>query len=280
MKKIKETKKTGLGLNTFKARGIVLREYEAGESDKRLVLLCKEHGRLMVYAKGARKPKSKLLAASQLFTYGDYILADGRQFYSVTQAEVIETFYSIGSNYEKLCHGQYLLEICEKIILGHISCDDLLLLLLKSLQNLSQDKNTPLQVVCVFLFRFFLFCGLAPEMSSCCLCGSSYENFADNSQLARFSENTVTKKIAENNKISWTFCNEGILCPRCSKKPGMVKMSLSADTVAAIRYILHSDVNRSFMFRASNDVLAELIQAARVCWRGHFQVAIKSEELL
>ena len=143
-------------VKTFKARGIVLRETEAGESDKRLILLCKGYGRLLVYARGARKPKSKFLAAAQLFTYGDFIIGDGQQFYALTQAEPIECFYGIRNDYDALRYAHYIAEISEKTILDAQPVDDLLLLLLKTYQILNLPSIVPpKQAALVFLFRFF-----------------------------------------------------------------------------------------------------------------------------
>ena len=104
-------------MQTIKARGLVLREYEAGESDKRLLLLCKEHGRMMIYARGARKPKSKFMAAAQLFTYADYVITVGRGFHALAQAQVIESFYGLRTDYDRLTAAHLLAEVCEKTLL-------------------------------------------------------------------------------------------------------------------------------------------------------------------
>jgi len=271
-------------MNTFKARGLVLREYETGESDKRLALLCKGHGRLLVHARGARGAKSKFLAASQMFTYGDYVIADGRQFLSLNQGSVIESFYPIRQDYDKLCYAQYILEICEKTIPDRTPCDELLLLVLKTLQHISRQNAPSLsvetdklsaaertdeagdvkisgqQAVSVFLFRFFLFYGLAPEMNVCCLCGEGLDHSAT------------------------LFCDEGMVCFNCQKhRPaapnGTAKsrMPLSLGAQEAVRHILSTDVNQAFMFRAKDSVLAELTRAARLCWMGHFPITLQTD---
>jgi len=228
-------------MNTFKTRALILREYEAGESDKRLILLCKGHGRLTVYARGARKVKSKFLAASQMLTYGDYVLADGRQFYSLCQAEVIENFYPIRQDYDLLCHAQKILDICEKRLPERTPCDDTLLLTLKTLQHISKGQKDPRQAEAVFLFRFFLLSGLAPEMNECCVCGAN------------------TDKI---------FCDEGLICANC--RINKATMPLSSGAIEAITHILSNELNTAFMFQVNDSVLKELTKAAQLCWLGHF----------
>ncbi len=253
-------------MRTFKARGIVLREYEAGESDKRLVLLCKEIGRLTVYARGARKPKSKFMAAAQLFAYGDYIIADGRQFNSVTQAEVIESFYPIRADYTCLCHAHLILEVCEKAIMENTPCDDLLLLLLKSLTYLSKLGKeaagggfflTPKQITCVFLFRFYLYYGIAPATEECCLCGEGIE-------------------ISEDGAF---FCDEGYVCKKCAAQKKR-RLRLSQAAWAGIKYILSKSPSEAFKFKTNALVLEELNKAARLCWDSHFEWKLLSGEFI
>ena len=77
-------------MGTEKLRGIVLREQAKGESNKQIVLLAQGVGRVLLSARGARRAKSKLLAATQLFCYADFVVYEGKGFYSVTQAELTE----------------------------------------------------------------------------------------------------------------------------------------------------------------------------------------------
>ncbi|MCL2421498.1 MAG: DNA repair protein RecO, partial [Defluviitaleaceae bacterium] len=188
--------------------------------------------------------------------------ADGKQFYSMNQADVIESFYPIRQDYTSLCHAQYILEICEKTIPDRTPCDDLLRLLLKTLQHISgkntasDAKITGRQAVCVFLFRFFLFYGLAPEMNACCICGDELSSTA-----------TI-------------FCDEGMACFNCQKNSNKAYMPLSLAAQEAIRHMLSADINRAFMFRIQDAVLNELALASQLCWQGHFPIPLQTSSLL
>ncbi len=46
-------------------------------------------------ARGAYRPKSKLIAHTQPFSYNEYQLYKGRNFYYINEGAVIESFYSI-----------------------------------------------------------------------------------------------------------------------------------------------------------------------------------------
>ena len=238
----------GVIIKTIKARGLVLKEYETGEADKRLLLLCKGYGRLFVYARGARKPKSKLLACAQIFTYADYILAEGRGFRSVNQAEIIENFYDIRKDYDSLVAAHSITEVCEKSLLEDMPADELLQLALKALSLLSKGKFPALQVSSVFLIRCVSWYGFAPEVENCGVC---------------------VKPIDEMSKI--LFSAEGVTCAdhEYDKMPP-VPFIISKSAAFALRHIVLSDLSQSFSFKASESVISELHKIGRALWNRHF----------
>jgi len=245
-------------VKTFKARGVVIREAEAGESDKRLTLLCKSVGRLTVYARGARKPKSKFAAAAQLFVYSDFIICDGRAFYAVAQAEPIESFYALRSDYERLGAAHFAAEICEKTIMDDTPADDLLLLFLKTLAHLCRSpENTnrisPRHAAFVFLFRFYKCYGISPETEGCCVCGEEFDG-----------------------GDAVYFCDEGAVCKGCSiKKPR--RTALSGASLAALKHILNSGLKDAFLFTIRGGAYEELSRAGKLFWESHFQIKLNSE---
>ena len=239
-------------MKTFKTRGLVLREYEAKESDKRLLLLCKEHGRLFVYARGARKPRSKLLAAAQLFTYSDMVIAQGTGFYSLAQAQVVEGFYGLREDYDALCVAHLIAEVCEKTIWENERYDDLLRLALAALTHLCKPHNLPPGLVCaVFMHRFFACHGVAPPLDICCRCGSP--PVIDGPAL---------------------FCPEGLLCDSCRAAH---TLPLSASAVQALRHIQSSALAAAFRFTLPPPALAEVRRAAQLVWRSHFDWELVAE---
>ncbi|MCL2605102.1 MAG: DNA repair protein RecO [Defluviitaleaceae bacterium] len=243
-------------MKTFKARGLVLREYEAGESDKRLLLLCKGVGRLFVYARGARKPKSKFIAAAQLFTYADLVIAEGRGFHSLAQASVIESFYDLRTDYDALCCAHVIAEICERTVLESENCDELLQLTLKALGYLHK-KEPPLpllQVLAVFMLRFFLWYGVAPTLDACCICGV----------------------ICDEKTKTLVLYAEGLVCDDHKATASGEYIPISPPTLSALHYIYDNALPKAFLFTVGDGIVREMQNAARMFWRHHFDWELRS----
>ena len=237
-------------MNTIKARGLVIREYEAGESDKRLLLLCKGHGRVMVYARGVRKPTAKHLASAQLFTYSDFVLAEGRGFYSLTQADVIESFYNLRTDYDRLRAAHLVAEVCERTLWENVDCDRLLLLALKSLSRLAKGDMLPKQVTAVFLTRFFDFYGLRPQVDECVACGLPLSEMKDGMYFGR----------------------EGLLCDLHSA--GGIAISPAA--AAAFFHVVNSELIQAFRFNVLPEVIDDMHQGLKVLWDNYFEWGLRS----
>lgn len=157
---------------TEKIRGIVLEETISGESSKHIVVLAKEKGKLRLFARGARKPKSKLMAGAQLFCYCDFLVYEGRGFLTVSQAEIIESFYNIRTDLDRLSEAARLLQLVSRTCVAGENNDPSLLLLLRTLWLMAKKEYPPKQASSVFLWKHFQIAGLMPTTGQCAVCGS------------------------------------------------------------------------------------------------------------
>lgn len=218
----------------IKYRGLVLKEYASGDFNKHLVLLTKKKGRIFVTARGAKKQNSQLLAAAQPFTWADFLVHERGGFLSVTQADILDSFYPLRQDINKLSYCAFLGELAEKTIPEGIEADRILLLLLRTFRLLSRTNYNPKQASCVFLLRYLLLMGLSPSLSSCPQCG---------------------KPVLADNFFSFRL--GGFLCNNCIK---LVKdaVSLPLGTKTAMEYILSTEDSRIYSFELSTALLTTL----------------------
>ncbi len=127
--------------NLITAKGIVIHEMTIKDHDKRIIVFSKEYGKMVVFANGAKKAKSPLLAGTQPFVFAEFQMIEGRSSYTLRSASIIESFYEIRQDMETLAYGLYLLEVIGSVIQEMDPNEELLRLLYISLSALKRARS-------------------------------------------------------------------------------------------------------------------------------------------
>ncbi|MCI8633726.1 MAG: DNA repair protein RecO [Lachnospiraceae bacterium] len=227
-----------------KVRGLIIKEAPMGDKDKRLIMLTREMGKISVIAKGALSPKSKWGAASQLFSYGDYVMSKGQSFYYIKEVQLIESFYALRVNLERLAYATFMAEVAETLILDGQENQTLMYLLLRGLMVLCKAESGAESLIAdAFVWRALSESGFYPELHICRQCGRSLDVLP-----------------AQLEKVTFDFALGGAVCERC--KASGAGVQLTSGGLRALQYIAEVPVEKIYSFQAEKEVQKQLDEAA------------------
>ncbi len=156
---------------TIKTQGIVLRNADYRESDRMITLLTPAFGRVDALCRGCRKNKSPLLAASECFAFGEYVLYQSKGRSTVSSCALTDSFYPLREDYDKLKYATYILSLCEAAAYPELPGTDMFTLLARSLTRIAYQDMDPRAVTAAFLLFLSVILGYRPNLDTCLICG-------------------------------------------------------------------------------------------------------------
>lgn len=150
--------------------GFVLKSRKYRETDNLLTIFTRKIGKVSAIAKGARRPKSSLLAGIQPFCYSDFVLYKGRSLYTVSQCDVKEIFYPLREDLQKLSYASYVMELVECVITEGQTNNRLFNLLGKTLYLLKEDNIEINPLIRAFEIKLMDYSGFRPHLTTCVNC--------------------------------------------------------------------------------------------------------------
>ena len=209
----------------------MLRHTDWGEADRLLVLFSREAGKLRAVAKGVRKLHSRKAGHLEPFTHVKLLMAAGRDFWIVTQAETIDAYLPVREDLVRTAYAAYIIELIDRFTYEEGENRPLFQLLVDSLQRISMLPD-PFPAVRYYEIRLLDLLGFRPELINCARCGTQIkaeDQFFD-SELG------------------------GVLCPRCGANvPTARRVSMQA-----LKYLRH--FQRSTFREASRATLSPAVK--------------------
>ena len=199
---------------------------------KCLQYLHQMYGKISCVAKGARRPKSALLAGTQMFCFGEYLMYKGTETYHINSVEPIEIFYNIRTDLDKLKYAVHINKIVKDVTRENQNCYKILQLLLNTLYTISETNKNLDMVLGIFKLRLLCILGFTPKIKECVNCHKQEE-------LLYFS-------IKDN----------GLKCKICGKLDTS-SISISESTLNAIRYIVTAPPKKLYSFELKDNSLEE-----------------------
>ena len=157
----------------------------------------------------------------------------GQEHYTINSCDIIEVFYNIRIDLDKLKHATYITKIIQDVTNENENSYKILQLYLNTLYMISETDKNPDFIMSVFKMKLLCFLGFKPNIESCVVCGSK--------------ENLRYFSIKDN----------GCKCEECHMPDkGAIKMSDS--TAIALKYIVTAPAKKLFSFDLKNESFKEL----------------------
>ncbi len=160
---------------SVKTQGIVLRTADYRDNDRMLSLLT-PRGRMDVLCRGCRKNKSPLLAASECFAFGEYVLYQAKGRSTVSSCTLNDAFYPLREDYDKLRYAAYMLALCDAAAYPELPGADMFTLLIRSLTRIAYQDMDPRAVTAAFLLFLSVILGYRPDLDRCLHCGKDVKD--------------------------------------------------------------------------------------------------------
>ena len=183
---------------------IVLRRVNYRDNDRMVTLLSPSRGRIEAIIRNCRKPKSHNLNAAELFALGDYMVIESGGHMTVTSVRLIETFYPLRADYDRLTCGVWLLGLAEAVAEPEQEEQELFMLLLHTLSRLAFSDQPWKPLLSGFLLHFSACQGFKPRLNHCSLCG---------------------KRLGDEPPLFFDPADGGVVCGSCRRNGNQVSLS-------------------------------------------------------
>ncbi|MCR4740102.1 MAG: DNA repair protein RecO [Lachnospiraceae bacterium] len=122
------------------ATGMILSVSPVNDYDRRLVILTTDRGKITVFARGAKRTNSKMMAATNPFCFGKFKLSEGKNAYNLIDVEIDNYFEELREDFMGAYLGMYFLEYAAYYARENNDDSELLKLLYQSVRAII-NKN-------------------------------------------------------------------------------------------------------------------------------------------
>ncbi len=219
----------------YEAEAIVLRQYSLSDSDRIIVFITREFGKIRAAAKGVKKPRSRISGTLELLNHVrlEFWTREGRELDQVRQAELIHSYFGKSPELLQVSGFSYFAELVNEIVQDNQPNQPLFRLLLASLK--AGEGGAVNQA----LIRYFeVWClklgGLLPDYAYCSNCG---------------------KCVKDDRFFAWIEAGQA-RCVECSKGQGL---PMGPEASSALQWMMKLNPQQ-FMMRPLNRNAADEIE--------------------
>lgn len=179
-----------------------------------------------------------MLNSSEYLSFSDIILYKSpNDNYSINSADVIELFYNLRTDVEKLNYAVTISKMVYDVTEENIPASDILQLFLNTLYVISETEKNLELVFCIFQIRLLAILGFLPQVAKCINCDEPM--------------------VEEMEEFYFSIKDDGVKCSACAKMDKSV-IRLSKTSFSALIYVLSCDSKKLYSFEIPDDAIQEL----------------------
>ncbi len=186
-----------------KTKAVVLKSAKSGDKDFLVTLFSLEKGIIRAKLRSAASPKAKLKFAKEQFCFAEFILTEKNGFYTIINADLLDSFNNIAQNYEKFLEANQIFKAVLKAFPYQQKRPSIFLNVLKALKTICYQNTQANLALAKFYLQLFTAEGYLFSTSACNSCqqklGSNVFVDFDTGQMLCFSCKTPYSQ-----KISFT----------------------------------------------------------------------------
>ena len=236
--------------------GLVLREIQSGDNDRRILVLTSEEGKMWITAKGAKSVRSKYAAISHLFSYANFEFYEKNGLKWLSGGSSNTVFGNLQSDLTSFSLASYIVQIADEITGEGVPAGEVLRATLNTLYAIDKHLKPLPQIKAAYELFAINISGLMPDLSFCSDCKK--RDFLIDESL-------------------WLDVMNGvILCDECLKKRSgglpipdtdsyetrNILVPLDSSALEAIKYISCAEIQRLFAFSIKGEHSLELLSRA------------------
>lgn len=209
--------------------GIILSETNYSESSKILNVLTDKYGLIGIMSKGCRNLKSKLRGVSRKLLYGKFnIYYKPNGLSTLISIDVINSFSNTLTDLERISYASFILDLTIQVL--RQTEDEEIFDLLKNTLIKIEEGLSPIALTNILELKYLNFLGVAPNIDSCAICGS-------------------TKQI-----VTLSSSSGGYICKNCYQD----EVLTSEKTIKMIRMYYYVDIAGITKLEVSDEVTQEI----------------------
>ena len=126
-------------MEILKLHGVILKSSDYSEYDRRLTVLTTERGKITVFARAVKRPGNKLMAGTEPFVFGTFLVTEGKSAYNLKDTEINNYFENLRKDLQAFYLGSYFLEFADYYSRENAEDEPLISLIYSSLLALLRE---------------------------------------------------------------------------------------------------------------------------------------------